>query len=38
MSLPCALLNPMMPRGAHGAVTGLCSVSRGLGVAPLRDD
>ncbi|HKE79350.1 MAG TPA: MFS transporter [Solirubrobacteraceae bacterium] len=33
MSLPYALLMPMMPRGAHGAVTGLYSLSRGLGVA-----
>ena len=33
MSLPYALLIPMMPRGAHGAVTGLYSVSRGLGTA-----
>jgi MFS family permease len=24
---------PMMPRDAHGAVTGLYSLSRGLGVA-----
>jgi MFS family permease len=30
MSLPYALLMPMMPRGAHGAVTGLYSLSRGL--------
>jgi MFS family permease len=33
MSLPYALLIPMMPRGAHGAVTGLYSLSRGLGTA-----
>ena len=33
MSLPYALLMPMMPTGAHGAVTGLYSLSRGLGVA-----
>lgn len=33
MSLPYALLMPMMPPGAHGAVTGLYSLSRGLGVA-----
>jgi MFS family permease len=33
MSLPYALLMPMMPAGAHGAVTGLYSLSRGLGVA-----
>ena len=31
MSLPYALLIPMMPRGAHGARRGLYSVSRGLG-------
>ena len=31
MSLPYALLMPMMPRGAHGAVTGLYSLSRGVG-------
>ena len=33
MSLPYALLIPMMPAGAHGAVTGLYSLSRGLGVS-----
>ena len=33
MSLPYALLMPMMPRGAHGAVTGLYSLSRGLGIS-----
>jgi MFS family permease len=33
MSLPYALLIPMMPQGAHGAVTGLYSLSRGLGTA-----
>jgi MFS family permease len=33
MSLPYALLMPMMPSGAHGAVTGLYSLSRGLGTA-----
>ncbi len=33
MSLPYALLIPMMPRGAHGAVTGLYSLSPGLGTA-----
>src|SRR5512133_310764 len=33
MSLPYALLMPMMPAGAHGSVTGLYSLSRGLGVA-----
>ncbi|MEA2278793.1 MAG: transporter, family, tetracycline resistance protein [Solirubrobacteraceae bacterium] len=33
MSLPYALLMPMMPPGQHGAVTGLYSLSRGLGTA-----
>jgi MFS family permease len=33
MSLPYALLMPMMPRGAHGAVTGLYSLSRGVGTS-----
>jgi MFS family permease len=33
MSLPYALLIPMMPPGAHGAVTGLYSLSRGLGIS-----
>jgi MFS family permease len=33
MSLPYALLMPMMPSGAHGAVTGLYSLSRGLGIS-----
>jgi MFS family permease len=33
MSLPYALLMPMMPAGAHGAVTGLYSLSRGLGIS-----
>jgi MFS family permease len=33
MSLPYALLIPMMPDGAHGAVTGLYSLSRGLGIS-----
>jgi MFS family permease len=33
MSLPYALLIPMMPAGAHGVVTGLCSLSRGLGIS-----
>jgi MFS family permease len=33
MSLPYALLIPMMPAGAHGAVTGLYSLSRGLGIS-----
>jgi MFS family permease len=33
MSLPYAMLIPMMPAGAHGAVTGLYSLSRGLGIS-----
>ena len=33
MSLPYALLIPMMPAGAHGVVTGLYSLSRGLGIS-----
>jgi hypothetical protein len=33
MSLPYALLMPMMPRGAHGAVTPLYSLSRGVGTS-----
>jgi MFS family permease len=33
MSLPYALLQPMMPDRQHGAMTGYYSVSRGLGVA-----
>jgi MFS family permease len=33
MSLPYALLVPMMPRNAHGALTGLYSLSRGLGIS-----
>jgi MFS family permease len=33
MSLPYALLMPMMPRGAHGAVTGLYSLIRGVGTS-----
>jgi predicted MFS family arabinose efflux permease len=32
MSLPYSLLMPLMPDGEHGALTGLYSVSRGLGV------
>ncbi|HEX8753609.1 MAG TPA: MFS transporter [Solirubrobacterales bacterium] len=32
MSLPYSLLMPLMPEGAHGAMTGLYSLSRGLGV------
>jgi MFS family permease len=33
MTLPYALLMPMMPSGEHGALTGLYSVSRGIGVS-----
>jgi predicted MFS family arabinose efflux permease len=33
MTLPYALLMPMMPDDEHGALTGFYSVSRGLGVA-----
>jgi MFS family permease len=33
MSLPYALLIPMMPAGAHGAATGLYSLSRGIGIS-----
>jgi MFS family permease len=33
MSLPYALLIPMMPPGAHGVVTGLYSLSRGIGIS-----
>jgi MFS family permease len=33
MSLPYALLMPMMPPGQHGAVTGLYSLSRGVGTS-----
>jgi MFS family permease len=32
MSLPYSLLMPLMPEGGHGAITGLNSVSRGIGV------
>jgi predicted MFS family arabinose efflux permease len=32
MTLPFALLMPLMPSGQHGAVTGYYSVSRGLGI------
>jgi MFS family permease len=31
MTLPYALLMPMMPHGSHGALTGYYSLSRGLG-------
>jgi MFS family permease len=33
MGLPYALLMPLMPEGEHGAVTGIYSVSRGIGTA-----
>lgn len=33
MTLPFALLIPLMPEGAHGAVTGYYSLSRGIGVS-----
>jgi MFS family permease len=33
MTLPYALLMPMMPSDEHGALTGFYSVSRGIGVA-----
>jgi MFS family permease len=33
MSLPYAVLIPMMPAGAHESVTGLYSLSRGLGIS-----
>jgi MFS family permease len=33
MTLPYALLIPMMPSDEHGALTGFYSVSRGIGVA-----
>jgi MFS family permease len=33
MSLPYAVLIPMMPSGAHGSVAGLYSLSRGLGIS-----
>jgi MFS family permease len=33
MSLPYALLMPMMPKRSHGAVTGLYSLSRGVGTS-----
>src|SRR4051794_34359977 len=32
MSLPFALLMPLMPKGHHGAVTGYYSLSRGIGI------
>ena len=33
MTLPYALLQPLMPEGRHGAVTGFYSLSRGIGTA-----
>jgi MFS family permease len=33
MTLPYALLIPLMPEGRHGALSGLYSVSRGVGTA-----
>ncbi len=33
MTLPYAILQPLMPRGRHGALTGFYSVSRGVGSA-----
>jgi MFS family permease len=33
MTLPYALLMPMMPQGRHGALSGFYSLSRGLGTA-----
>jgi MFS family permease len=32
MTLPYALLMPMMPPEQHGSVTGLSSISRGVGI------
>lgn len=32
MALPYALLTPLMPRGEHGALSGLYSTSRGVGI------
>jgi MFS family permease len=31
MALPYAVLQPLMPEGRHGALTGYYSLSRGLG-------
>jgi len=31
--LPYAILQPLMPRGRHGALTGFYSLSRGVGAA-----
>jgi MFS family permease len=33
MTLPYAILQPLMPEGRHGALTGFYSVSRGIGTA-----
>ena len=33
MSLPYALLQPLMPHGSHGLLTGFYSLSRGIGTA-----
>jgi MFS family permease len=33
MTLPYALLQPLMPRGQHGVLTGFYSFSRGIGTA-----
>lgn len=33
MTLPYAILQPLMPRGRHGALTGFYSLSRGVGAA-----
>lgn len=33
MTLPYAILQPLMPRGKHGALTGFYSLSRGVGAA-----
>jgi len=33
MTLPYAILQPLMPRGHHGALTGLHSLSRGVGAS-----
>jgi MFS family permease len=33
MTLPYAILQPLMPHGRHGALTGFYSVSRGVGAA-----
>ena len=33
MTLPYALLQPLMRKGAHGTLTGFYSLSRGIGTA-----